>query len=145
MIRRTQQKRSDEKRAQQSLLDGIAEQARGDYRAPDRSECSVKSWYSSLDDADTLRVDYRIWRLSGRLVDFVILLQVAVWDDWENVARVDCCHGHCHLHPPDDERIGGGESRSICRLDAVDDAAGAFDAAVEEIESAGRRLRQKGN
>jgi hypothetical protein len=102
----------------------VADQERGSYQPPDRSECSQRAWYQSLDDADTIRVDHRLFRSGGRLVDFAILvLAVDIDGEWSERARADCCHGHVHLHHVN------GEVTSIGPLHEDGDVARLFECA----------------
>ncbi|RPE77864.1 MULTISPECIES: hypothetical protein [unclassified Frondihabitans] len=33
------------------------------------------------------------------MVDFAVIVKTQQLDgEWEEVARIDCCHGHAHLH-----------------------------------------------
>lgn len=74
------------------------------------------------DDANTLRAQFIIWRQGGRLVDFVANIQELTLDGWVSLERFDCCHGHCHHHPLNDEL----PPLSISRLDTVEDVKRAF-------------------
>ncbi|WP_423138083.1 hypothetical protein [Microbacterium sp. HMH0099] len=97
----------------------------GDYRPPDRDDCSSKEWYLSIDDSANLRISIWTWRFEGRLVDFLMLVETGDWavaDAWQEVARIDCSGGRCHLHPPNDM----DEHELILRLDSIDDVEKAF-------------------
>ena len=57
----------------------VAEQLQSDqgsYEPPDRGECHPKHWNMAGDDAHTIEVQFYIWRRDGRIVDFVMNLQV---------------------------------------------------------------------
>lgn len=85
------------------------------------------------DDAGTVRLQFLLWRQGGRLVDFVVNVQVIGADGWEIVEYFDCCHGNCHLHVKSD-----AEPRPILRLDRVDDVQRAF---VQVEQEARDRVR----
>jgi hypothetical protein len=42
-------------------------------------------------DAHTIEVQFYLWRRDGRIVDFVVNLQVLTAEGWESVERIDCC------------------------------------------------------
>jgi hypothetical protein len=127
MARRTQQQRRDERRARAAAERVAADQTRGEYRPPDRSTCSERSWYQSVDDADTVRVDHRLFRSDGKLVDFAILVHTLDIDgEWVEAARVDCCHGHVHLHHT------SGEVSGIGPVHGADDVAALFAVASDQ-------------
>lgn len=97
----------------------------GDYIPPDRAECVEKEWHQAVDDSATLRISIRLWRHEGRLVDFVFLIETGDWgapNDWEQLARIDCKGGNCHIHPPDDPE----QHQLIHRLDSLDDVEVAY-------------------
>jgi hypothetical protein len=127
MARSTQQQRRDERRARATAERVTADQTRGEYRPPDRSTCTERSWYQSVDDADTVRVDHRLFRSGGRLVDFAILVHTLDIDgEWIEAARVDCCHGYVHLHHT------SGEVSSIGPVHRADDVAALFAVASDQ-------------
>ncbi|MCV6984436.1 hypothetical protein H7H78_02930 [Mycobacterium shinjukuense] len=76
-----------------------------------------------------------IWYRQGRLIDFVIKLQVLTSEGWETVEYVDCCHGSCHHHPYN------GMTRAIVRLDVVDDVQNAYQVAQPLIYERLRIIR----
>lgn len=112
----------------QRAVDAQLTREKGDYVPPDRTECVEKEWHQSLDDSGDIRVEIRVWRHEGRMVDFVLLVQIGDWSQdgsWEQVARVDCAGGRCHIHPPESP----DEHQLIHRLDTVDDVEIAYRAA----------------
>ena len=109
MTRRNQQERRDLKRATKSASARL-DNRQGTYR-PNRTGCTERQWVTSLDDSNTVRIEYRIWKRGG-LADFVILIQRLGTQGWDEVERFDCCHGHCHLHPD-----GQAESETLYQLD----------------------------
>jgi hypothetical protein len=142
--RREQQQRSAERRARKQFEQQTQQNIeRGQYVPPPRAECHEKTFFVSLDDQYTVRIDHRLWRHHGRTVDFVLLLQVPDWaDQWQTIARIDCCHGHCHMHPPDSDAA----ARSIHRLESVADVEAAYPVATAQFEEYGRRIRDmRGN
>ncbi|MCS5497648.1 hypothetical protein NY547_10405 [Cnuibacter physcomitrellae] len=139
MVRREQQRRRNERRAAKDSLLRLTDQTRGTYLPPDRQECFAKGYYETLDDSNTLRIETRIWRSEKRLVDFVLILRALDWDEWTTIARVDCCWGFCHLHPPEDE----SRHEPIARLDSVDDVERAFRLAHQRLTEVGYRIRDR--
>jgi len=121
MVRRKQQIKRDERRAQRELEESLADE-RGRYEAVDRSLCMEKSHIFLIDDGYEFRVQLRFWRHEGQTTEFVYLFQRRVWDDWENVARIDCSHGSCHVHDPD----GDDPTEHLHRLDTIEDVEEAM-------------------
>lgn len=111
MVRRAQQG----KRALQRARDETERQLgsdKGSYRPPPREVCDPKSWYQTFDDASTVRVSIMLWRQNGRLVDFVILVELSAWNAWTEVSRIDCCHGFCQTSSIVSSRINDSCSAS---------------------------------
>lgn len=127
MIRRGQQGRIQLRRAEREVAKQI-ESDRGSYSPPDRADCYTKQWITPVDDAYRLRMQTITWRQNGRLTDFVINAQVLTAFEWETVEYIDCCHGHCHLHPRN-----GEVPRSIAPLNDVHDVQDAYKAALALI------------
>lgn len=122
MVRRGQQAKRDERRAQKEIDESIAE-SRGAYRPVDRDQCVERVRMFAVDDGFEFRVELRFWRLNNETTEFVYLFQRRVWDDWENVARIDCSnHGSCHIHDPYED----GPTEHLMRLDSIDDVPEAM-------------------
>lgn len=55
-------------------------------------------------DLGSCRIEHRMWFEGGLLTDFVLVQQVPVEianadsEEWEDILRVDCCHGEVHAH-----------------------------------------------
>lgn len=109
---------------------------RGNYVAPNRADCDDHAWYY-LDESGTIRIEFYIWRLAGRLVDFVVLLQAESADGLEILERIDCSHGYCHLHRRN------RTVDSIAVLDSVDDVERAYNA-IDPIVDARVRILLSG-
>lgn len=123
-------------------MDAELARERGDYTPPDREECQQKEWHTAVDDGGTLRISVWIWRHDGRLVDFVMRVETGDWsdpDDWQEVARIDCSGGRCHLHPPDDMN----KHELIHRLDSVDDVERAYGLANDLANEVAVRIRDR--
>jgi hypothetical protein len=133
MVRRGQHEQRKLRRARREVAEKL-ESDEGEYR-PDRRNCLARQWETAGDDSNTVQVQSLIWRRKGRLVDFVLNLQVLTSDGWETVEYVDCCHGSCHHHPMN------GETRSILRLDVVDDVQNAYGVAQTLIYERLRIIR----
>ncbi|UBQ01834.1 MULTISPECIES: hypothetical protein [Curtobacterium] len=128
MIRRTQRARRDQRRAHEEMSAGLDHQDRGQYRPPHRDDCSERSWFQSVDDADTIRIDHRLFRCNGKLVDFaIVVLAVDLDGRWVERARADCCHGHVHLHHTN------GSVSSIAPLHRVEDVDRSFEQASDRV------------
>lgn len=136
MTRRNQQGRRDLKRAQAELEKRI-NSPEGEYTPPPRDECQPHRWHDLIDDTGTVRVVIFTWRHDGRLVDFVMLVEVTDWNAWAQISRIDCCHGFCHVHPPDREEV----QTPLHRLNTVDDVEAAFAQASHTIETIARTIR----
>jgi hypothetical protein len=121
MVRRGQQAKRDLRRANRKLEEDIA-QPRGDYDPVSRDQCEERSRVFLVDDGYEFRVVLHYWRHKGETTEFVYLFQRRVWNEWENVARIDCKHGSCHIHDPDDE----GATEHLTRLDSIDDVRQAM-------------------
>lgn len=130
MVRRNQQSKRDERRAQREMEESLAGE-RGSYEAVDRSRCVERSRTFLYDDGYEFRVVLRYWRHEGQTTEFVYLFQRRAWDDWENVARIDCSHGSCHIHDPDDD----APSEHLHRLDTIEDVKEAMLRAQERARS----------
>lgn len=71
------------------------------------------------------------------MVDFAMSLEVLDIGDWGTFARVDCKHGTCHLHPPNDIN-----SRVVlASLTTPGDLRSAFEAAFDRLDEIGRMIR----
>lgn len=135
-MRRGQQAKRELKRARAEVTRAVTN-VEGSYEPPAREECVEHRWHDIIDDAGTVRVRIIVWRHAGRLVDFVMLVELSDWQAWAPLSRIDCCHGFCHLHPPDRE----DEHEPLHRLDCVDDVEDAFRLASRTIETIARTIR----
>lgn len=106
---------------------------RGSYVAPDRAACDDQDWYY-LDESGTIRIEFYIWRLAGRLVDFVVLLRAESADGRETLERIDCSHGYCHLHRSNQT------VDNIAVLDSVSDVERVYNAIDLIIDARVRML-----
>jgi hypothetical protein len=138
VVRRGQQNRRALRQASKATLEQF-ESPHGAYTPPDRAQCRNRQWDAPVDDLSTIRLQFNIWRLDGRLVNFVINVQVLTAEGWVSVERFDCCHGHCHLHPDSDE----DDSESIHRLDGLDDVEQAFREVERSADERARIIRDK--
>ena len=66
------------------------------------------------------------------LTEFAVSLQVLTADGWREVERIDCRHGHAHLHDRN------GKVVHLYRLDTAEDVERAHDAINGIVEE---RLR----
>lgn len=131
MVRRNQQARRALLRAEKERAQDLAE-SRGTYRPADRSLCTERTRIFLVDDGYEFRVQLRFWRLDNKTTEFVYLFQRRVWDDWENVARIDCSnHGSCHVHDPDEQ----GPTKHLARLDSIEDVPKAMRIAQEHART----------
>lgn len=128
MTRRSQQPRREQQKAERETQSVLTDQTRGVYVPPPRNECEEKSWEQSADAADTIRVSVHIWRQGAKIVDFALILQVPnLAGIWAEIGRMDCCHGHAHLHHK------SGFISTSTPLHSVDDVRNAFDVANTRI------------
>lgn len=135
MVRRGQQSQQQVRKAQRRVTESLGTD-QGSYQAPDRGECTEKQWEMPCDDANTVRLQFLIWRRAGRLVDFVVNVHVLAADGWEVLEYFDCCHGSYHLHAK-----SGEEPRTIARLDDVDDVERAFAQVEQEARDRARIIQ----
>lgn len=135
LIRRNQQRKHDERRAIRAAGSEIHV---GAYRPVARKNCIEQVRHSFIDDEATVRIEYRFWTYRGKVADFVLLLQEVelASGTWQNLARIDCCHGHVHLHKEDDQPA----DESIARLDTINDVGQAQKVAYERIRELAVRL-----
>ncbi|OBG83294.1 hypothetical protein A5699_04665 [Mycobacterium sp. E802] len=140
MVRRGQQGRHELRKAQREASRQI-ESSQGQYDAKQmRRRCGPpRQWESPYDEANTVRLQFFLWRFNGRLADFVINVQVLTSEGWETVEYFDCCHGHCHLHTQN-----GEVPRSFVRLDSIDDVQLAFAQVEGESHTRARIIRAEG-
>lgn len=122
MVRRSQQAKLEEQRARRAAAAAIGEsQVNGSYRSPDRKLCEFREWSAAADDLGVIAMKVRMWKFNGHIVDFVITLEIdSAPTGWIDDVRIDCKHGHAHLHPIK------GEPRHIRRLDDVNDVRDAL-------------------
>lgn len=137
MVRRAQKERKALRRARSEAETSLTSR-QGSYIPPDREKCKARQWVQAYDDASTVRVQFNLWSLDGRPVDFAIIVQRLGTDGWEDVERYDCCHGHCHLHAD-----GKDSSASIYQLDTQDDVKVALTRAEAESADRARIIRDK--
>lgn len=85
-----------------------------------------------VNDIGSARIDVRMWRKNGPLVDFHLILEVESWMEWtwEKVLRVDICHGHAHAHRIVDGQDSEEEPVHVCRIDTVDEVQAAYTSAT---------------
>lgn len=85
------------KKSNRRLVDMSAAPAEPEeYRPPDRSRCDEEPWAASLSESDRIFVRPTTYR--GKVVDFAIMQQVLIDDEWVEVARIDTNHGTVHRH-----------------------------------------------
>ncbi|CAN5260506.1 hypothetical protein BH11ACT6_BH11ACT6_20690 [soil metagenome] len=140
MVRRGQREQRELRRARREAEEQI-ESTQGQYDAREmRPQCGQpRQWESPYDEANTVRLQFFLWRLDGRLADFVINVQVVTSEGWHTVEYFDCCHGHCHLHTQN-----GDEPRSEVQLDSIDDVQLAFAQVEGEAHARARIIRVEG-
>lgn len=114
----------------------------GDYRPPAREKCDGPyERYLYVEDSATLRISVRIWRLDGRMTEFVLLLETGDWgepEDWAKLARIDCAGGSCHEHP-----IGKpAEHQTLLRLDELADVQRAYPIATARMHEIAHTIRE---
>lgn len=142
MVRRGQSRRNELRRASAEREAELAEsQTYGDYRPPSRSECFEREFYLPVDDEATLRVDAWTWSDGRQMVDFSLTVRMMALVDgrweWQDLARVDICHGHAHLHilvKNDDD------ARHLMRIDNVDHVQEAYQVGVVNLQQIARIL-----
>lgn len=101
----------------------------GDYRPPSRHDCDEIAWDYLEGSQHTVRVIRRAWLLRGVITEFAVSIKVLTPDGWAEVERIDCRHGHSHLH------ARNGAVIHLDRLDRIDDverAHGVIDEIIEE-------------
>jgi hypothetical protein len=138
MVRRSQQGRRQDRQAQRDLTQQL-ESENGAYRPGNRSRCKKKQWETPYDDANSVRLQFILWRNAGHITEFVVNVQVLGSDGWHTVEYFDCCHGHCHLHP-----ANGAGPQTIARLDSLEDVQRAFDQIEEAADARARIIRDRG-
>lgn len=105
---------------------------RGSYEPQPREDCDEIPWAYAGDARFTSRVVRRIWHQRGVLTEFAASIQVLTADGWSEVERIDCRHGHSHLHE------SSGNVIHLDRLDRIEDVERAHDRIDRIIED---RLR----
>lgn len=138
MVRRGQREQRQLRKARLQTTEAL-EAGQGSYQPPDRVQCTLRQWEIPYDDAGTVRLQFLLWRHEGRVVDFVVNVQLLGADGWEVVEYFDCCHGHFHLHAK-----GGAEPQSILRLDDLADVQRAFVQVDQESRVRARIIRDEG-
>lgn len=133
MVRRGQQGKRAVRRAQRNVSEQLGSSEKGTYQTPDRSECIPQRWETPYDDANTVRLQFLLWRQDGRIAEFVVNVQVLASEGWDTVEYFDCCHGHCHLHAKN-----GTTARTITRLDEIGDVEAAFRQVEREADGRAR-------
>lgn len=118
MPRRGQQKRNQARRARVEAIRQL-ESEHGRFVPPDRGDCEERDWYY-FDETWTIRIEYRLWRYNGRIADFSVVLKALSADAMEEVERIDCCHGHCHIHQRNEVVA------TLGRIDIIEDVDRAF-------------------
>lgn len=129
LIRRGQKKHRQTRAAQDQARKGSE---RGDYEPPPREECDETPWAYPGDARYTSRVIRRIWQHRGVLTEFAVSLQVLTAEGWTEVERIDCRHGHVHLHD------SSGSVVHLYRLDTAKDVERVHDEINRIVEE---RLR----
>lgn len=123
-----QKRRREQRQAEKEALAEL-ESEQGRYKPVDRDLAHEKIIHSMLNNDGTLRKELRFWRHQGRTTEFVYIIQRKIKIEWLNVARIDCSHGSCHLHHPDDADPG----EIIARLDTVNDVERAAKPAEDRL------------
>ncbi|TLF75797.1 DUF7718 family protein [Nocardia cyriacigeorgica] len=139
MVRRGQQNKRALREASKSAFEQL-DSPHGTYAPPDREKCRYRQWDTPVDDLGTVRLQFNIWRANGQIADFVINVQVLTSDGWTSVERVDCCHGHCHLHVDNDDE----NARSLYKLDGPADVEHAFSRVQVLADQRARIIRDRG-
>jgi len=138
--RREQHKKKEVRKAERSVARRLGSPTKGTYEPPNRDECRHKRWEVAYDDANTIRLQFLLWRKDAKLAEFVVNVQVLTSEGWKTVEHFDCCHGHYHLHP----KSGRQRARSIMRLDGVDDVQRAYVLVEQEAHERARIIRGEG-
>jgi hypothetical protein len=138
--RRGRQGKRELRKAARSAARKLSAPTEGAYKPCDRAECDEKRWETAYDDANTVRLQFFLWRKAGLITEFVVNVQVLASEGWETIEYFDCCHGHCHLHPKSRE----GRERTVMRLDEIDDVQRAFLQVEKEAHERGRIIRGEG-
>ncbi|KIQ15351.1 hypothetical protein RU01_15610 [Rhodococcus sp. MEB064] len=112
----------------------------GSYEPPPREKCRQKQWEQPYDDANSIRLQFILWRRDGRLVEFVVNIQKLTADGWLTIEYFDCCHGHCHLHR-DNAQL---PPETVERLDDIADVTTAFGKVESQVHDRVRIIRDKG-
>ena len=118
MVRRSQQRRRDEKLAARSAAPERSDQ--GTYIPPDRAKCEQTDMPHYGPAHERVRPRIIVWRQAGRLVEFVVRVDGRRGDGtWKSLLEIDCKHGHVHYH----EGVGTDRSEGthLHRLDTVAD------------------------
>jgi hypothetical protein len=121
VTRRNQQGRRELRKRERETEETL-QSPLGGYQRPDRDDCHHKQYEVAYDDANSVRLQFNLWRSGGALVDFVVNVQQLTSDGWTSVEYFDCCHGHSHHHLRDESR----DPVSIVRLDTENDVQLAF-------------------
>lgn len=139
VVRRGQQEKKAVRRAQRKVSEQLGSGEQGTYEPPERDDCIPQQWEIAYDDANTVRLQFLLWRKGGRIAEFVVNVQVLASEGWDTVEYFDCCHGHCHLHAKNDTDV-----RTIMRLDGIDDVERAFRQVEAESDNRARIMRGEG-
>lgn len=104
---------------------------------PDPEERFVPSRPASGDqcrtyDVGSHQVFHGVWfGEDGRVTDFCMCIQVPIEGEWNDVLRIDCCHGEVHVHRFDS---GGRETRKVLfPVYSQEDVEKGFDQATRLI------------
>lgn len=100
----------------------------------------MKQWYVAVDEPDTLRIHYRIWRRNGRMTEFLISLRYSALGTWKEAAYIDCKHGHIHVHVLVGDRE---DTRSLRRLDSLEDVDAGYADASAKMDAVAVMMRDQ--
>lgn len=136
-LRGHRKKRQERKALEQARRE--LESVQGSYAPPAREDCEALDWWYYADENSTLRVHTYTWRQNGRLADFTIVFLVPGPGREEELERIDCSHGHCHLHPRNGTCVG------LVPIDTIEDVQRAYDITEGIAQDRVRILQEGGN
>lgn len=108
----------------------------GKYRPAPRDRCDSRETVAILDDAATLRRCLWFWRLGSDTTEFVYTLEQFRDNEWRRMVRIDCKHGTCHVHDPDEAPAG----KVLMELNGPEDINPAMKLALQELAVIQARL-----
>lgn len=148
MVRRGQHRKHAQRRSDKHRDSAIERaQTAGEYVPPSRPDCKHVEAVWPWGESGLIRIEAWKWSTADGLADYALRASVIDYTatEWSttDLARIDICHGHAHLHllyPEERE-----DPLHIRRIDRQSDVQDAYHDSIGVIQEIASRLDRERN